>query len=227
MMDNIFKRIYDRVKGRFSLALWMVFIVLILIGLCAQIFLRPAVAQASKANKLKTASGQASGPQDSPQPVPPAQPAPPAQAAQLSAPAVNPITQAAVNAGVLSSTSRINQVAAYLTGNSQSGAYLFLPKIQPDRSIFSASLEIQNQNATPIYASASFAPLTSGQAGAVYDAVQYVAQSCDDTEKNIFKGLKRIGVIKKDIVMLDAGAVKIFLMPAGSGCVVIKKEVVQ
>jgi len=155
-------------------------------------------------------------------------PAPaPAPAPQNQAPTVNSVTQAAVKAGVLASAGRINQVMTYLTGTSQSGAFLFLPKTQPDQSIFSASLEIQNPNATPIYASASFAPLPDGRPGAVYDAVQYVQQSCEFVEKNIFKNLKRTGILRRDVIALDGGNVKIFLMPAGSGCIVIKKEVVQ
>ena len=162
-----------------------------------------------------------------PETAPPASPAQPAKAAQASAPPVNPITMAAVKAGVLTCTSRINQVMTYLTAGSQSGAYLFTPKTQPDQSIFSASLEVASQTGTPIYASASFAPLPGGAAGAVYDAVEYVAQTCDFVEKNIFKDTKRAGVLKKDIVMLDGVAIKVFLMPAGTGCVVIKKEVVQ
>ncbi|MEI8175295.1 MAG: hypothetical protein WCG78_00315 [Candidatus Omnitrophota bacterium] len=123
--------------------------------------------------------------------------------------------------------SRINQVITYLTADTQNSAYLFLPRQAPDRSIFSASLEIEVPNAGPVYASASFAPLSGGQAGAVYDTVEYVAQTPDNVEKNFFKGLKRVGVIRKDIVVLDGGAVKVFLMPAGSGCVVVKKEIVQ
>lgn len=154
--------------------------------------------------------------------APVAEPAPPQAASS-----VNGITQVAVNAGVLSSVSRINQVMTYLTASGQTGAYPFLPKTLPDQSVFSVSMEIQNPNAAPIYASASFAPLTSGQSGAVYDAVQYVAQSCEYMEKTVFKSLKRMGILKRDVVMLDGGTVKIFLMPAGAGCVVIKKEVVQ
>ncbi len=151
----------------------------------------------------------------------------PAQAAQAPASTVNPITLAAVKAGVLACTSRINQVITYLTAGTQSGAYLFMPKAQPDQSIFSASLEVASHAGTPIYASASFAPLANGQSGAVYDAVEYVAQSCDFVEKNVFKDLKRAGILRKDIVTLDGLAIRVFLMPAGTGCVVIKKEVVQ
>ncbi len=162
-----------------------------------------------------------------PKPAETTTPAPAAQPAPAATPGVNPITQAAVKAGIFACTSRINEVMSYITANSTSGAYLFLPKKLPDQSIFSVSVEVQVKDVQPLYASATFAPLTSGQAGAVYDVVEYVPQSCDYMEKNIFKNLKRIGILKKDIRILDGGSVKIFLMPAGTGCVVIKKEVVQ
>lgn len=123
--------------------------------------------------------------------------------------------------------SRINQVTTFLTANTKSSAYLFTPQSQPDQSMFSVSLGLEGQNAAGAYASASFAPTTNGQAAAVYDMVQYVAQSCADVEKTIFKSLKRKGSLGKDIAILDGGAVTVFLMPAGSGCIVIKKEVVQ
>ena len=123
--------------------------------------------------------------------------------------------------------SRINQVVTFLTANTKSSAYLFTPQKQPDQSVFSVSLGLEDQNAAAAYASASFAPTTSGQAAAVYDTVQYVAQSCTEVEKSTFKNLKRKGNLGKDIVILDGGAVTVFLMPAGSGCIVIKKEVVQ
>lgn len=161
-------------------------------------------------------------------PVAPATPAAP-QAVPVAqvAPAVNAITQAAVQGGMLSCTSRINQVASFLTNNITSGAFLFLPKDQPDQHIFSSSLELQVPNAPAMYASASFALSPLGTCGAVYDTVEYVSKTCADVEKNIFKNLKRVSVMKQDIAILDAGATKIFLMPAEKGCVVIRKEVVQ
>ena len=52
-------------------------------------------------------------------------------------------------------------------------------------------------------------------------------RSCALTAARQFAGLKTIGKLKKDISVLDGGvATKVFLMPAGSGCVSIKKEVV-
>ena len=57
--------------------------------------------------------------------------------------------------------------------------------------------------------------------------MEYVAQSPDVVEKSTFKALKRKGMLGKDTIILDGGPVTIFLMPAGPGCVVIKKEIVQ
>jgi hypothetical protein len=144
-------------------------------------------------------------------------------AAQPVNPSVNTLTQEAVRMGVLSCVSRINQVATFLTANTLSGVFIFPVQQQPDKHIFSASFEMLRQDNSTIYASASFFP----NQDAVYDTVEYVSKSCEEMEKTVFKNLKRIGVVKKNIVLLDGGTVKVFLMPAGSGCVIIKKEVVQ
>jgi hypothetical protein len=144
-------------------------------------------------------------------------------APQPANPSVNAVTEAAVKLGVLSCISRINQVATFLTANTQSGVFIFPVQKQPDQHIFSTSFEIIRPDSSMFYASASFFP----NQDAVYDTVEYVNTGCEELEKTVFKGLKRIGVVKKNIILLDGGAVKVFLMPAGSGCVVIKKEVVQ
>jgi hypothetical protein len=137
-------------------------------------------------------------------------------------PSVNAVTQAAVKLGILSCVSRINQVATFLTANNKSGVYIFNPQKQPDQHIFSTSFELLRPDDSTLYASASFFP----NQDAVYDTVEYVNIGCEELEKTVFKNLKRVSVLKKNIVLLDGGKVKVFLMPAGSGCVVIKKEVI-
>lgn len=138
-------------------------------------------------------------------------------------PSVNVVTQTAVKLGVLSCISRINQVASFLTANVSSGIFIFPPQSEPDRHIFSTSFELLRPDDSTIYASASFFP----NQDAVYDTVEYVNISCEELEKTVFKNLKRISVLKKNIILLDGGKVKVFLMPAGSGAVVIKKEVIR
>ena len=140
--------------------------------------------------------------------------------------AVHPITKAAVDAGFLAPAVRLNQVANFLTAGTQSGSLLFLRPGQTDRDMLSSSFEAVRGDNSSLYASASFA---SGPVGyeAVYDTVEYGSAPCSDIEKQVFSNLKKLGVLKKNITVLNSGTVKVFLMPAGKGCVVIKKEIVQ
>lgn len=165
-------------------------------------------------------------PEAAPAGSPPAstKPAPPAQ---TTPPSVNLVTQAAVQAGVLRTASRINQVITFLVGKNKSSAYLFKPASQPDLSLFSVSLGIQEVTGQQRYASASFVPLANGVSAAVYDTVEYSDKSPAELEKSLFKNLKRNGTLGKDTIVLVAGPLTVFLMPAGSGSIVIKKEVVQ
>lgn len=77
------------------------------------------------------------------------------------------------------------------------------------------------------YVSATFAPNQANGCGAAYDAVVYWPLACDALASKQFSSLKKIGMLKKAITVLDGGvATKVFLMPAGTGCVAIKKEIV-
>ena len=129
--------------------------------------------------------------------------------------------QAAVQFGVFSSLKRINQVATFLTANNKSGVFVFAPNNPPDEHVLTTSFELIRPDNATMYATASFFP----NSDAVYDTVEYVEMSCEEVEKKVFANLKRVSTLKKDIIMLDGGSVKVFLMPAGSGCIVIKKEV--
>ena len=142
------------------------------------------------------------------------------QAPQLNS-GTHSVTQAAVKYGVFSSLKRINQVATFLTANNENGVFVFAPNNPPDEHLLTTSFELIRPDSTTMYATASFFP----NSDAVYDTVEYVKMSCEEVEKKVFGGLKRVGILKKNIIMLDGGSVKVFLMPAGSGCVVTKKEV--
>jgi len=142
---------------------------------------------------------------------------------------VNSITQAAVNAGALSCASRINQVSNFLMAGSKGvGAQMYVSPQDPDRSLVSISLEIQYEREPSAFASASFAPNQANGCGSIYEAIVYWNMKCDDVATKQFTGLKKIGALSKEIVVLDGGPLlKVFLMPAGFGCISIKREVVQ
>lgn len=155
--------------------------------------------------------------------------APPA-AAPTASPAgsngANAVTQAAVQQGARTCASRINQVSNFLGFGPQAGAVLMLPPSQPDQRLIPLAMEVPAEGGSA-YVSANFAPNQANGCGAAYDAVVYWPQKCEAVAVKHFAGLKRAGQMKTNITMLDGGpATKIFLMPAGSGCVSIKKEVV-
>ncbi len=138
----------------------------------------------------------------------------------------NVLTQAAVQQGVLNCAARINQVSHFLGYSPQAGALLMMPPAQPDQRLIPIAMEVPSQ-AGVAYVSATFAPNQANGCGAAYDAVVYWSQNCEAVVARQFATLKKVGLLRKDITVLDGGvATKVFLMPAGSGCVSIKKEVV-
>jgi hypothetical protein len=162
-------------------------------------------------------------------PAPPSQPNEQAGGAAAPVPSTTPsvVTQAAVQKGVLNCAGRINQVVNFLGFTSKAGAVLMIPPAQPDSRLIPIAMEIPFEGGVA-YASASFAPNQANGCGATYDSVVYWPLSCDKVHEQQFKVLAATGKISKEISILDAGeGIKFFLMPAGSGCVSIKKEVVQ
>ena len=138
----------------------------------------------------------------------------------------NAITQAAVQKGVMNCVSRINQVSNFLGYSAQAGAVLMLPPNQTDQRLVPLAMEVPTETGSA-YVSATFAPNQANGCGAAYDAVVYWPMTCEDVASKQFASLKKVGPLRQSITVLDGGvASKVFLMPAGSGCVSIKKEVV-
>jgi len=142
------------------------------------------------------------------------------------APALNGLAQAAANGGVVDCVGRIQQVTDFLVGQNKTGAFLFLAPADANRHMASASLEIQ-AGTVSTYASASFAPTGAGGCGGMYETVAYWANRCEEVAKGAFGAYPSAGKLSASITLLDGGpAVRVFLMPAGQGCLSIKKEMI-
>jgi hypothetical protein len=136
------------------------------------------------------------------------------------------ISQAAQTAGVKACKPLTDQVTRYLVGNGQSSAMVFVAPNNANSRLFSNSIEIVNPQ-TVTYSSAHYAATGETTCGVVYDAVTYWSESCADLSSKLLKELKPMGLLGSKIAMLDGGpAMRMFLMPAGSGCIQIKKEIV-
>ena len=149
-----------------------------------------------------------------------------APAAQKDGNAEKALAQAAQNAGLLTCKPLAEQVNRYLIANSISTGMLFAAPEKANTRIFSSSIEIQSKEILT-YSSANFSPNGDVGCGVSYDAVTYWKDSCADVASKELKTLKPLGPLGNQISMLDGGpTMRIFLMPAGTGCVQIKKEII-
>jgi hypothetical protein len=145
-------------------------------------------------------------------------------AAQTVAPGVM-VTQAFTQRGVAKCADRIGQFAQFLTNGAEVGGQVFVAPDDPDRRLSSASLEIQAGPAMG-YAGLTFAPdAGANRCGGMYELVTYWPNSCEEVATKAYPTYKRTNALRKAIMALDGGpTVRVFLMPAGVGCVSIKKE---
>ena len=77
------------------------------------------------------------------------------------------------------------------------------------------------------YAGASFAPRADG-CSAVYEQVSHWQNTCEEVFAAQYPGFKPMGVLQQQIkVFYNNPATRVMMVPAGAGCVVIKKEIVH
>lgn len=159
-------------------------------------------------------------------PATPATPPADKPAAATTTPAINALTRAAVDAGALTCARRVNDLANYLSQGAAQGGRVFADPAAPDQRPLSLSMELAGSGQSA-YVGATFSPRTGG-CDATYEAVVWWPESCSDVARKHFAGLAPRPPLQKQVQSLDGGdALKVFLMPAGSGCVSIKKEMVR
>lgn len=135
-------------------------------------------------------------------------------------------TQAVQNSNNKSCRSLSEQVNRYLiTESTNTAGIVFSAPENSNKRIISSSIEIENKQGLT-YASTTYSPNNDSGCGVAYDTVTYWNESCNDVYSKTLRDLRAIGTLGTKIYMLDGGpAMRMFLMPAGSGCVQIKKEV--
>jgi hypothetical protein len=145
-----------------------------------------------------------------------------------SAVANTPYAIGAQRNGVAKCIPRINQVTSFLTANTSNSGMVFNPPgSDVNQKLVATVIEAQAQTGGPSFISASYAPTSNAQdCSATYDAVTFWPQACPQVATANFGAFKPAQALSRSILTLDGGPlVKVFLMPAGTGCVSIKKEV--
>ena len=147
---------------------------------------------------------------------------------QATATAMEPatmVTQAFTQRGINKCAERVGQFSQFLTSGAQVGGQVFVAPEDSDRRVASASLEIQAGQASA-YAGLTFSPDSgANRCGGVYELVSYWSNTCEEVATKAYASFKRMVPLRQSIIALDGGlTVRVFLMPAGVGCVSIKKE---
>lgn len=147
-------------------------------------------------------------------------------AAAQSAPAANAVTATLQKSGVRKCAAQIQKVTDFLTRGGKMGVVTFPAAANPDDSLISLSAEIQAGNVLT-YASANFAPRADGCSGE-YEQVTHWQNTCEQVYTAQFASFKPAGVMMQAVkVYSNAPGTRIMMVPAGTGCVVVKKEVLH
>lgn len=149
----------------------------------------------------------------------------PAQPAATT-PASTPYGIGAQRNGVAKCVGRINQVSGFLIGaNANSGMMLTAGTKDANQRIAASVMEIEGGGVTS-FVSSSFAPgAGNNECSGTYDAITYWNAPCSQVASSNFNAFKVTRPLLKSVNTLDGGPfAKVFLMPAGAGCVSIKKE---
>jgi hypothetical protein len=149
----------------------------------------------------------------------------PATQAAASNPRLNVVANTAAQSGVIQCLPRINQLTDFIASGAKSGASLFVAPTEPNQRLASVSLEVLAPSALS-YVDAYFSPGPANSCSGAYDAVTYWEQPCQDVANKVFPDFKVDNPLRQAISVLNGGTnVRVFLMPAGPGCVSIKKEI--
>ena len=142
------------------------------------------------------------------------------------------LPRAVEQSGVITCRPLSERAIDLIVGDAASSGLLFVPPREANARVFSTSIAVE-EGARTTYASASFAPYGNVGCGMAVDFVTYWGDSCEAVAAVLDKQLQAVagpgnksrGLLGSKIRMMDGGPnMRMFLMPAGPGCVQIKKE---
>lgn len=145
------------------------------------------------------------------------QPAPP--------PGDNIIVQAAQRANLQTCMPQLKSVSDFLIAGAPHGAFVTQHARQPDRQLFSAIIERVDQMGSHVI-TLNLSPAPMGGCAIEYSQVTSWSEPCQKVAGGAFAGYKVKGGLVKNVSVLEREPLlHTFLMPTGTGCVSVKREV--
>lgn len=135
---------------------------------------------------------------------------------------LHPLAQAVARAGAPACAAKVTEAAFFLTEGASATAFWNFRSAE----LLSFSLEVVSPDRVTSYVSLNIAPGEDGACVIGYDAVMHWASDCETVARIVHPGMRTAGTQPGSMAMLKGGDSEyLFLMPAGQGCVAIKKEV--
>ncbi|HED40624.1 MAG TPA: hypothetical protein ENJ13_09375 [Chromatiales bacterium] len=133
----------------------------------------------------------------------------------------------AKDVGYRSCLSTVSDIEDFFGNKVSYGSWSFWARENPDEQIFNSTLELTYGDGIQLV-DFTVAPTKDGQCSFVYTRTFYSPKSCLATTKNDYMSKAEFkGEINKSVSgFSEKGGVKWLLTPAGSGCLVQKKEIV-
>lgn len=135
-----------------------------------------------------------------------------------------PTKQAKTN-GIKTCISAVEKVSNFIADGDHGASSVWNSKV-PDESAFSSVIE-RTYSDGAILTSMTVARTKSEHCYAEYEKVIYFTDNCMATVQKNYKDAEYKGEVNKNITSLNQGGVDVFLMPAGTGCVVVRKEILM
>ena len=139
--------------------------------------------------------------------------------------AENLIVKQAREAGIKHCLPAIEKIANFLDSDSKAGVHSIWNKNNPDKQAFSAVIE-RNYSDGDIIINLNVTPVPTGECYVEYEKIIQFNKSCLATSKE-FKNAEYKAEINKNVSLLDQDGVYIYLIPAGSNCIVLRKEAIM
>ncbi|POP52620.1 hypothetical protein [Zhongshania marina] len=135
------------------------------------------------------------------------------------------ITGIAKNAQFKACLSTVSALEKFFGEGNNYGSWASWATSQPDKQPFNVSMEITFSDGDQLV-DFTVTPTPDGECSYVYTRTWFSPKSCIATSKEGFlNDAKYKTDLNKNIAAFEDGGTRVLLMPAGSGCVVQKKEV--
>jgi len=143
-------------------------------------------------------------------------------------PKVHPLAENLVKIGAFSCAERANQIANFLAGGAQTELVIQTPKDNPNSRMLMSTVVIPLIDKQTVTANINLAPNQVNGCGGSYHTVAYSNAGCKQVIAESYPSTK-FQLINKTSILIGVvnRALWIMAIPAGTGCVITKDEVLE